>query len=112
MTLTFSNITWIHGDQRITGEVDHGVNLMSAAQAFDVPDVIGECGGCLSCATCHVVVADAWVARVNEVIGPAKEVEEMMLDIVTTPRQANSRLSCQLISSPPLDGLELIVPQE
>jgi ferredoxin, 2Fe-2S len=112
MNLPFSTIHWTHADQRVSHEVDHGINLMAAAQAAQVPDVVGECGGCLSCATCHVVVADHWVERVNAVVGPPGEVEDMMLDIVTTPRQANSRLSCQITSCSQLDGLELIVPTE
>lgn len=112
MNLPFSIIHWTQGDQRFSQEVDHGVNLMSAAQAAQVPGVVGECGGCLSCATCHVVVTDHWVERVIATVGPPGEVEEMMLDIVSTPRQTHSRLSCQLLSSPELDGLELLVPIE
>jgi ferredoxin, 2Fe-2S len=110
MNLPFSMVHWTQGAEHFSQEVDHGVNLMSAAQMAQVPGVIGECGGRLSCATCHVVVMDHWVGRVNAAVGPPCEVEEMMLDIVSAPRQTHSRLSCQLVSSPELDGLELLVP--
>lgn len=110
--MSYSTVTWVYGDQKVTEPIAHGANLMMAAQDLNIPNIAGECGGCQSCATCHVVVADAWVVRVNEHLGAAKEVEEMMLEITTTPRQPNSRLSCQLSSHPALDGLELIVPVE
>jgi ferredoxin, 2Fe-2S len=110
--MSYSTVTWVYGNERLSEPIKHGANLMMAAQDLNVPSIAGECGGCLSCATCHVVVADAWVDRVNQVIGRAQEVEEMMLEITTTPRQANSRLSCQLIAHAQLDGLELIVPIE
>jgi ferredoxin, 2Fe-2S len=112
MNPMFANITWVYGEQRISAQVNHGVSLMSAAQAANVPHVVGECGGCLSCATCHVVIAPAWVERIHALGIAPSDVEDMMLDVVTTPRQTHSRLSCQLTSRPELDGLELIVPIE
>ena len=52
---------WTLADGRtITAEVAPGLNLMEAAVASNVPLVIGECGGNLSCATCHVQVDEAW----------------------------------------------------
>ena len=102
-------ITWKLADGRvIIGEAAIGHNLMEAATTHMVPNVIGECGGCLSCATCHVYVDPAWLQRT----GPVGDVEEAMLDIVPAPRKANSRLSCQIIASDALDGLVLEVPVE
>ncbi|WP_342456182.1 2Fe-2S iron-sulfur cluster-binding protein [Phaeobacter gallaeciensis] len=43
----------------ITGAAENGQNLMQAALSHDVPGIIGECGGTLSCATCHVYVDPA-----------------------------------------------------
>jgi 2Fe-2S ferredoxin len=92
--------------RRISEDVADGVSLMDAAQFAGVPGIDGECGGNLSCATCHVVVDDAWAGR----CGPVGEVESVMLDAVTSPRQPHSRLSCQLRSCAALDGVVLHVP--
>jgi len=100
-------VTWKLPDgAEITAEVTEGTSLMEAARANDVPLVLGECGGCLSCATCHVIVAPEWRERV----GAPDEMEEMMLDVTEAPRHADSRLSCQIEASAALDGLVLIVP--
>ena len=79
---------------------------MEAAVANNVPRVVGECGGSLSCATCHVVVDGAWAART----GTVGEFEDAMLDVAEAERQPTSRLSCQIKMSADLDGITLIVP--
>ena len=100
--------TWILPDGReITAEVKEGLSLMEAAVANNIPNVVGECGGNLSCATCHVYVAEDWVDRT----GTAGDFEDPMLDVADAERKANSRLSCQLKMSAALDGITLIVPQ-
>ena len=100
--------TWVLADgQQITANVKEGQNLMEAAVAANVPRVIGECGGSLSCATCHVVVDASWAARAGEVAG----FEDAMLDVAEAERQATSRLSCQIKMTPALDGIILHVPQ-
>ena len=63
------------------------------------------CSGVMACSTCHVYVAPEWFSRVGE---PC-EAELDMLDLAHDPR-ANSRLGCQLVFTPDLDGLELEVP--
>jgi 2Fe-2S ferredoxin len=101
-------VTWILGNgKEITAEVPLGHNMMEAAVTHDVPDVIGECGGCLSCATCHVYVDPAWFAKTG---GPG-EMESEMLEITLVTRRETSRLSCQITSVKELDGLILRVPQ-
>jgi len=100
--------TWILPDgRRITADVAEGTTLMAAAVAADVPLVIGECGGNLACATCHVVVDTGWRSAAGE---PAL-FEESMLDITEAIRQPGSRLSCQIVMRPALDGIVLQVPQ-
>lgn len=100
-------VHWIMSNgKRVSDDVNEGTNLMDAAQMIGIPGIAGECGGCLSCATCHVYVDEAWLP----VCPPMDEVENAMLDIVTSPRQTNSRLSCQLIASHALDGIVLGVP--
>jgi 2Fe-2S ferredoxin len=92
--------------ERVSDEVNPGTNLMDAAQMKGIPAIAGECGGCLSCATCHVYVDEAWLSACP----PMGEVENAMLDIVSAPRKSGSRLSCQLIASNALDGIVLHVP--
>lgn len=100
-------VTWVLGDGRkITADVAVGHNLMEAAVANNVPDVIGECGGCLSCATCHVYVDTDWHARTG---GPG-DMEGEMLEITLAERRQTSRLSCQIKATDELDGLILHVP--
>ena len=100
-------VTWIlKDDKRITAEVPVGHNLMEAAVANNVPNVIGECGGCLSCATCHVYVDADWYAKTGKV----SEMEDEMLEITVAERKPLSRLSCQIQSAPELDGIVLHVP--
>tara|TARA_R110002020_G_scaffold163157_3_gene349144 strand:- start:11257 stop:11577 length:321 start_codon:yes stop_codon:yes gene_type:complete len=65
-------------------------------------NIKAECGGALSCATCHVYVDPEWTA----VVGAPSDDEEDMLDSVGDVR-ANSRLSCQILMSDALDGLKL-----
>ena len=102
-----ARITWILADGRsITADIADGTNLMVAAVNNDVPGVIGECGGCLSCATCHVHVDPAWAGRT----GAPDESESAMLDITETGKTEASRLSCQIVVTPALDGLVLRVP--
>ena len=99
--------TWILANgQQISAEVKAGKNLMEAAVAMNIPLVIGECGGSMSCATCHVVVGDAWVALLE----PRGAEENSLLDSTAAPRQPHSRLSCQIVAGPALDGLVLHVP--
>jgi 2Fe-2S ferredoxin len=101
-------VTWKLADgSEITGEVANGLNMMEAAVANNVPHVIGECGGNLSCATCHVYVDDAW----REATGEPGDFEDDMLDVAEAERLPQSRLSCQITASPELDGLVLIVPE-
>lgn len=100
--------TWILADgRRIEATVKPGQNLMEAAVAARVPLVIGECGGNLSCATCHVMVDADWAARA----GLVTDFEDAMLDATEAERQDRSRLSCQIRMVADLDGIVLHVPQ-
>lgn len=99
--------TWIlPNGQSITVEVKPGLTLMEAAVANRVPDILGDCGGNLACATCHVVVAQDWVAKT----GTPGAMEDPMLDITDAARQPHSRLSCQLTMTAELDGIVLHIP--
>ena len=65
------------------------------------------CGGEASCGTCHVYVAEDWLARLQ----PIKPDEEIILAF-SDWREANSRLSCQIQVSDDLDGLAVTVAPE
>lgn len=70
-------------------------------------DVAAECGGACACATCQVYVTDGWFEKL-----PARsEAEVDMLDMAIGV-EPNSRLSCQLICSPELDGIRVTVAPE
>lgn len=99
--------TWILPDGgQISAEVPEGRSLMEAAVAANVPGVIGECGGTLSCATCHVYVDEAWLDKT----GAVADFEDAMLDVAEAERTGASRLSCQIEMSAALDGIVLRVP--
>ena len=82
-----------------------GHSAMHAAVGAGVAGIIGECGGVMSCATCHVHVADAW----REIVGPPSVHERATLDFAEDVTEA-SRLVCQIALSNELDGLTLTVP--
>jgi 2Fe-2S ferredoxin len=101
-------VTWKLGDgSEITAEVSNGMSMMEAALASNVTGIIGECGGTMSCATCHVFVDEAWYEKT----GSPSDHEDAMLDVTEAERGPYSRLSCQIEASDALDGLVLIVPQ-
>jgi len=83
-----------------------GRSLMQAAVAAKVDAIAADCGGGLSCATCHVFIDEAWVARL-----PAAQADERaMLEMTAVPQAVNSRLSCQIQLTAELDGLQLRLP--
>lgn len=84
-----------------------GDSLMKTAMDHDVPGILADCGGGLACATCHVYIAQDWFAQV----GPPDESEEEMLGMAIDPGPT-SRLSCQVIITDELDGLEVLIPKE
>jgi 2Fe-2S ferredoxin len=68
--------------------------------------ITAECGGVLSCATCHVYVGTDWTAKV----GPVGDDEQDMLEAVAAEQRENSRLSCQITVDEELDGLVVELP--
>jgi len=89
-------------------DADDGDSVMFAAVQRGVEGITGECGGVLSCATCHVFVAPNWLEKV----GRPSEDEEDMLEATAVERRPTSRLSCQIKMSPELDGLIVEIPPE
>ena len=92
--------------QRLTVEGRDSQSLMRAAQDAGVAGIAADCGGCLSCATCHVIVDEAWLGR----LPPPDADEQAMLEMTAAPREPGSRLSCQIVLDPTLDGLQVRLP--
>ncbi len=87
--------------ERAEGKI--GQSLMEAAVAAGVSGIAADCGGMLTCATCHVRVDPPFAALL-----PPPDAEELaMLAFTATPA---SRLSCQIILKPELDGLTVELP--
>lgn len=85
---------------------NNGDSLMVIATSNLVPGIDADCGGECSCATCHILVDDAWVGK----LAPATETEESMLDL-NPDLEPNSRLSCQIPMSDELDGIVVNLPE-
>ncbi|WP_033921731.1 2Fe-2S iron-sulfur cluster-binding protein [Sphingomonas sp. 37zxx] len=94
------------GGQRTEVEGQAGQSVMQAALENDIPGIEGQCGGQLSCATCHVIVDDAWYPRLEA----PTHTETDMFDVTAAEPSATSRLCCQIVLDPALDGLILHVP--
>lgn len=93
-------------EETVDGEL--GESVMTTAVQNGIDGIVAECGGALSCATCHVYVDPAWFDKT----GPAGEDEaEMLAGAMCEPR-ATSRLSCQIELTQELDGLVVGVPDE
>ena len=74
-----------------------------------VPGFIGieaECGGALSCGTCHVYLT----APASAVLPAPSEAESSMLEVVAAERRSDSRLACQIVITPDLSGLFVEIP--
>jgi 2Fe-2S ferredoxin len=84
---------------RVEPDVPAQGTLMEAARQNDVPGIDADCGGCMACGTCHVVVDKAWYAR----LPPPTSAEQEILDCVREV-EANMRLTCQIPITEALDG--------
>ena len=81
-------------------------SLMEAAVKHEVDGIAADCGGLLTCATCHVYVREPFAGQL-----PPPGADELgMLDFAAAPRQPNSRLSCQITLGEALDGLTVDLP--
>ncbi len=83
-----------------------GKSLMEAAIKGGIDGIAADCGGLMTCATCHVIVADEFVA----LLPPPGDEELAMLAFTAVPREPNSRLSCQVTLTAALDGLTVALP--
>jgi ferredoxin, 2Fe-2S len=90
-----------------TIEVENGLSVMEGAIQNEVTGIDADCGGSMACATCHVYIDEKWLNKIPK----AEEAEVDMIDMAYKPKK-NSRLSCQIIVSDELDGLEVTTPEK
>lgn len=94
------------GGERVVNALG-GLTLMEAAVQAGIDEIEAQCGGGMSCATCHVYVPEEWRSRTGE----ASEMEAELLEGADF-RTAGSRLSCQITLTEDLDGLVVYLPGE
>lgn len=100
-------IRFIAADQSVRDiQAEPGQSLMKAAVDANVKGIEADCGGTLTCATCHVMVDAPWTSQ----LPPPIPDERDMLDFAASPVEPGSRLSCQIVLTPELDGLVVRLP--
>lgn len=87
--------------------VDNGISVMEAIRDNGFDELLALCGGCCSCATCHVHVDADWKAKLPEM----SEDEDDLLES-SDHRNEHSRLSCQIEVTGDLDGLKVRIADE
>jgi 2Fe-2S ferredoxin len=92
-------------EQTVQGR--NGWSVMENIRGAGFDELLALCGGCCSCATCHVHVDEQWLAS----LPPMKGDEDDLLDS-SSHRQPNSRLSCQIEFADGLDGLRVQIAPE
>lgn len=105
MTISIG-VTGRDGQSRVV-QAPAGVTLMEAIRDEGFDELLALCGGCCSCATCHVQIAPGFEDRLPAISGD----ENDLLDS-SDFRTETSRLSCQIVLAPELDGLAVTIAPE
>ena len=92
-------------ERRLQGEL--GLSVMEVIRASGMDELMALCGGCCSCATCHVYVDEALVGAMP----PISSDEDDLLDS-SSHRTPLSRLSCQIPFTADFDGLRVKIAPE
>lgn len=95
------------GGDRTSVEAEDGLTVMEVIRDNGFDELLALCGGCCSCATCHVFVDEAHFSAT----GAVSEDENDLLDS-SDHRTSTSRLSCQITVSPALDGMQVTIAPE
>jgi 2Fe-2S ferredoxin len=102
------NITVVNrSGEEMAVEADEGLSLMEVIRDNGFDELLALCGGCCSCATCHVYIDPAFAGNLE----PRSEDEEDLLDS-SDHKTDQSRLSCQVPVSPALEGLRVTIAPE
>src|SRR5579862_1536550 len=105
MTVSLTVVLRSGEAKAITGT--QGDSLMQTIRGAGIDEVMALCGGCCSCATCHVYVDPEFADR----LPPMSPDENDLLD-TSSHREASSRLSCQIPVSEALEGIRVTVAPE
>lgn len=101
-----AKVKYQHGDGRSeVHDVEPGTSLMHAALFNSVAGIIGECGGQMMCATCHV-----YLLSDSPGFEPISVDEGDVLELAAAPVDGRSRLSCQLTVTEDVDAAEVLIP--
>lgn len=90
-----------------TVDGDVGLSVMEIIRENGFDELLALCGGCCSCATCHVHVDPDWTAKL-----PKMSEDENDLLESSDHRDETSRLSCQIPFTADLDGLRVVIAAE
>ena len=96
-----------HGAAPLKVKCKTGRSLMQAATTAGVDGIVAECGGMMTCGTCHVYVREPQAS----LLPPTGPDELGMLEFVAAPRRPNSRLSCQIKLTQGTDGITVDLPE-
>jgi ferredoxin, 2Fe-2S len=88
-------------------EAEAGRSVMEIIRDAGIDELLALCGGCCSCATCHVFVEE----EAGQALPEMTSDEDELLD-GSDHRSEQSRLSCQLIYSDAMDGLSVKIAPE
>jgi len=88
-------------------EVAAGTTVMRAALENAVQGITAECNGSAACATCHAIFDDSRM----DLFPGMEEHENDLLDFAASPRETGSRLSCQIVITEVMDGMEVRLPK-
>ncbi|WIA55245.1 2Fe-2S iron-sulfur cluster-binding protein [Sphingobium sp. WTD-1] len=94
------------GEERMV-EATSGLSIMEILRDNGFDELLALCGGCCSCATCHVYVDPKFPAAISAM----SDDENDLLDS-SDHRDSDSRLSCQIIMSAELDGMTIRIAPE
>jgi 2Fe-2S ferredoxin len=94
------------GEEKVV-EASAGLSVMEAIRDNGFDELLALCGGCCSCATCHVHVDPDWSGKL-----PAMSEDENDLLDSSDHRGETSRLSCQIQLTAELDGLKVAIAPE
>lgn len=86
---------------------DTGLSVMEVIREAGIDELLALCGGCCSCATCHVHVDAAYADKL-----PPMSDDENELLAISDDRTADSRLSCQIPFTDALDGMTVTIAKE
>ncbi len=95
-----------HDGNMYEADVALGDSVMNGAVENMIDGILGECGGVMSCGTCHCHVDEKWLDKTGQ---PAAT-ETTMLE-ASHNHQENSRLSCQLKVTEEMEGLTVHLPE-